>query len=452
MILLPPMILVALAAALWRYQTARDTSETLYDKTLLAVTLAIAAEVATTGGDLLANEKLDLLSKYLGDQIYYRVDGPGAGIVTGYADAPRVPDRIQLVPGQPLFYDAVYRGESVRVAAYREMVTDAGSENLSGWLIVTTWQTIHDRQKLAAGLARRSIGLMAAVVLVGGLVLWFGVRYGLQPLLELEEALAKRSQSNLTPIKRAVPSEVLRLVGAMNLLFGRLRDAINARDVFIGDAAHQLRNPIAAIQGQAEAAVAASDPTEVRTRLAGVAGAARGASRLAQQLLSSEKARSGIVAANAAFDVGEVVAEVARSHAPAIFRLGATIEFSGPETPVVVFGDETLVREAVENLLHNARCYGLKDGGRVHVSVQKEAEFARITVSDDGPGVADATRESIFERFKRGKDTGGDGCGLGLAIIRDVARAHDGDAWLERGPGAQFVMSLRLKEEAQQSV
>lgn len=446
LILLPPMIIVAFGAALWRYQTARDTSETLYDKTLLAVTLAIAAEVSAKGGDLLAEEKLELLSKYLGDQIFYRVDGPGDGIVTGYAGAPKIPDGVKVTPGKPLFYSARYRGEPVRAAVYREMVADAGPDALSGWLQVTTWQTVHERQVLATNIARRSIGLMAAVMVVGALVLWFGVRFGLQPLLDLEEAVGKRSQANLMPIQRAVPSEVRRLVGAMNSLFGRLRDAIAARDVFIGDAAHQLRNPIAAIRSQAEAAAATSDLAEMRVRLEGVATAARDASRLAQQLLSSEKARNGLVRGQARFDLSKAVAEIARNYAPEIMRRGATISFDAPETTLEIMGDETLIREAVENLLDNAARYGAREGGRVAVDVVAEGSAVLIRVSDDGPGVPEPARRLIFERFKRATTNGSDGCGLGLAIVRDVARAHDGDVWLSDRDGTCFVMKLGREE------
>lgn len=441
-ILLPPMIVVASGAALWRYQTAWTTAERLYDKTLLAVTLAISAEVSTTGGDLLAEEKLELLTRYLGDQIFYRVDGPGEGIVTGYADAPTPPEGVKAEPGKPLFFSASYRGEPVRAAIYRELVVGAGPDSLSGWMQVTAWQTIRQRQSFASGLARRSLWLMAAIVVVAGLVLWFGVRSGLQPLLDLEAAVAKRSQSNLSPIARSVPSEVVRLVGAMNALFGRLRDAMTAREVFIGDAAHQLRNPIAAIRSQAEAAAAANDPAEISDRLAGVADAAHAASRLAQQLLSSEKARSGIVSGQARFDLGELVAEVARAHAPEVLRRGGDFSFDGPGRPLPVTGDEAMIREAVENLLDNARRYGLGAGGRIEVGVSCEGPLARITVADDGPGVPKEARTSVFDRFKRAAGDV-DGCGLGLAIVRDVARAHDGDAWLEAGEGACFTMTLR---------
>lgn len=446
LILLPPMIIVAVGAALWRYQTARTTAETLYDKTLMAVTLAIVAEVATTGGDLLANDKIDLLSDYLGDQIFYRVDGPGEGIVTGYAGAPAPPKDAKVESGKPFFFSARYRDEPVRAAIYRELVQGVGPDSLSGWVQVTTWQTVHERRAFANELARWSLWIMGIVVIAGAAALWIGLRFGLKPLLDLEEAVGKRSQSNLTPIKRPVPNEVLRLVGSMNALFRRLRDAIAARDVFIEDAAHQLRNPIAAIRSQAEAAGTAKEPDDMQSRLSGVMTAAQAASRLATQLLSSEKARSGIVAGEDEFDVCKVVAEIARSHGPKVLRRGGNIEFDAPAAPVRVKGDETMIREAVENLIDNACRYGLDDGGQIQVMVAQSNGMAEISVSDTGPGVPNDARDVIFERFKRAAKNDGDGCGLGLAIVRDVARAHDGDAWLKDAPGTCFLMTLRCSD------
>ncbi len=447
LILLPPMIIVAAGAVLWRYDTARTTAETLYDKTLMAVTLAIAAEVATTGGDLLANEKVDLLSDYLGDQIFYRVDGPGEGIVTGYADAPVAPEGSKIEPGKPFFFSARYRNEPVRVTVYRELVEGVGPDSLSGWVQVKTWQTINERRRFANALARWSLWIIGIMVIVGAAALWVGVRFGLKPLLDLEDAVAKRSQSNLGPIRRPVPEEVIRLVGSMNSLFRRLRDAIAARDVFIEDAAHQLRNPIAAIRGQAEAASTAQKPTEIRRRLSGVVEASQAASRLAVQLLSSEKARSGIVAGDAEFDVAKLTAEVARSHAPEVLRRNGSIEFDGPDKPLLITGDETMIHEAVENLLDNACRYGLTDGGNIRVSVARRNGVARIAICDDGPGVPGKAQETIFERFKRAAGNSSDGCGLGLAIVRDVARAHDGDAWMDDEPSTCFVMTLRCNGE-----
>ena len=126
------------------------------------------------------------------------------------------------------------------------------------------------------------------MLLSTGLCVWFGVQFGLQPLLELQAAIRKRSADDISEIKRSVPTEVSSLLKSMNSLFSQLRQAFTEKDDFIANAAHQLRNPIAGIQSQAEAAERSKNLESMRSRVKDVAEAAKKTSRLTQQLLSME--------------------------------------------------------------------------------------------------------------------------------------------------------------------
>ena len=441
LLLVPPLVLVALFAGMARYHAARVSTEELFDRTLLAVALAISRDVARSGGDVISPATLDLMRSNLGDEVYYHVAGAQGGYVTGYAYPPVQRDANPESDPQPRFFETRQDGRDMRVVVLREYVE---SEALSGWATVTVWQTMTSRKAMSFHVALWSLAVMGAVIVAAALVLWFGVRRGLRPLTDLENAIAQRSPDDLTPIRRPVPLEVQSLVEAMNGLLTRLDAAFASRDRFISDAAHQLRNPIAGVQSLAEAAERCPIGQEMRSRVADVADAARGAGRLTRQLLSLERVRSrGPVQLREAVDVKTMVAEIAARMAPAAMRRGVAMSFDCSEQSVPVRADPVMLGEAVDNLVDNALRYGCRDGGTVDISVARENGHALVTVVDDGPGVEVALGDRVFSRFVRGAEDTGEGCGLGLAIVREVARQHGGDCYLvQRERGSRFVIRL----------
>ncbi len=409
-----------------RYVMAERMSERLYDNTLLAVALTISRDVVLSEGDVLTEQLLDALTNALGDPVYYRIEGPEGRFVTGYSNAPPLPDAAEVESGIPFFYNAISLGEPVRVVTLREFIAEP---QFGGWVTVDVWQTVTQRDALSLELLAQSIVLMTVVVVAAGLLVWFGINLGLRPLLQLREAVALRSPDDLGPIRRAVPKEVRSLVGAMNSLFVRLSDAFALRDAFISDAAHQLRNPIAAIQAQAEAATTAPSEAELRIRVADLAETARRTGRLTQQLLSMEKARGRDPTGNwHAVDLRELAEDLARRFAEREMRRGVSVSFtvSGNEHPVSV--DPLMLSEAIENLLDNAGRYGCPNGGEVGLELDFNDMDVMIRVTDSGHGIPENLRDRVFDRFFRISDDASGGCGLGLAIVRKVAEAHGGSA------------------------
>ncbi len=436
-----PLLLIAVVAAIVRHIIAIDSAQRLYDNTLHAVATTIARDVVLSEGDVLAEELLDSLVDALGDPIYYRVNGPDGRFVTGYSSPPTIAEEIAPLTHRPQFYDGEYYGDPVRVLMFREFISEP---EFGGWITVQVWQTVRQRQAHSLRLVGVSAAIMAVIILSAGVIVWFGINLGLRPLLSLREAVSKRSPKDLGPIQRSVPPEVNSLVEAMNALFQRLSSAFAERDALISNAAHQLRNPIAGIQAQAEAAGTAPNEAELRNRVAQVAEAARRTSRLTQQLLSMEKARGRAAAKqDVVADLGEVAADVARIHAPGAIRRGTTISFEieGQRKPIA--GDAVMISEALDNLIDNALRYGCSGGGAVDLRVEYNADCARVVVADDGPGVPETQSERIFQRFQRAAEDGSDGCGLGLAIVREVAERHGGTIELVAArKGARFELTL----------
>ena len=436
-----PLISVASLAAAARYVMAERMSQRLYDNTLLAVALTISRDVVLSEGDVLTEQLLESLTRSLGDPVYYRIEGPEGRFVTGYSDAPPLPPQVQVATGIPYFYDAVSLGKPVRVVTLREFIAEP---QFGGWVTVDVWQTVNQRDALSLELLGQSIILMTVVVAAAGLLVWFGINLGLRPLLQLREAIALRSPDDLGPIRRQVPKEVRNLVGAMNSLFARLADAFALRDAFISDAAHQLRNPIAALQAQAEAATTAPSESELRHRVTELAETARRTGRLTQQLLSMEKAqgRDGPETWRQV-DIRDIAKDLTRRFAEREMPRGVDVSFdvTGPERPVTA--DPVMLSEAIENLLDNASRYGCPDGGEVGLHVAFGDEDVEIRVTDSGPGIPQDVRERVFDRFFRLSNDASGGCGLGLAFVRKVAEAHGGTAKVAgRGHGSAVEIHI----------
>lgn len=432
-----PLILVASLAAAARYLMAERLSQRLYDNTLLAVALTISRDVILSEGDVLTEQLLDALTNALGDPVYYRIEGPDGRFVTGYSDAPANPAPDQVEPGVPFFYDSVSLDQPVRAVTLSEFIS---APQFGGWVTVDVWQTKSQREALSLELLTQSIILMAVVVSAAGLLVWFGINLGLKPLLQLREAIAARSQDDLGPIRRAVPKEVRNLVSAMNSLFARLSEAFALRDAFISDAAHQLRNPIAAIQAQAEAATTAPTEAELRARVAELAETARRTGRMTQQLLSMEKARGRESPEKLRdIDLQEPMEDIARRFAEREMRHGIAVSFVTSGEARQITADPIMLYEAVENLLDNARRYGCPDGGEIELSLSFTEDHAAIRVTDSGTGIPEEVRDRIFDRFFRLSDDTSGGCGLGLSIVQKVAEAHGGSASVVDSDGGTAV-------------
>ena len=127
--------------------------------------------------------------------------------------------------------------------------------------------------------------------------------------------------------------------------------------------------------------------------------------------------------------------------------MGVDITFDVTGDPRPIIGDQLLLSEALENLIDNAMKYGCKDGGNLAIGVDFSADSVTAYVADDGPGVPPAEKAAIFDRFQRGSDTVADGSGLGLSIVREIAKRHGGDARLTPSEtGARFELTLPYTE------
>ncbi len=376
---------------------------------------------------------LEMLSSTAQDRVFYRVTGPNETFVTGYSDLPV----LELAPGavadRPVFYDAAYRGDRVRMAVLPRRVSEAG---VNGMYLVQVAQTRGERDRLTRelviGSATRFLLLLAAVALVG----WFAISRGLAPLARLETAIRARSRADLSPLRQEVPNEVRHLVGAINQLLGRLGANVDTMQRFIADASHQLRTPLAALKTQTELALREDDPQAMRGALTRVHTNTRRTSRLANQLLSLARVANGGEAAPVTepVDLAAIGRRVAADRVGDAVQRGIDLGFECTAARATLHGDPTLVEELVRNLVDNALRY-CPAGAHVTVRVQDAAGALVLDVEDDGPGIPADERSRVLERFYRVPGAPTEGCGLGLAIVREVAESHGGAVVLGEGPG-----------------
>jgi two-component system sensor histidine kinase TctE len=203
---------------------------------------------------------------------------------------------------------------------------------------------------------------------------------------------------------------------------------------FVADAAHQLRTPLAAILLCAERAQRAANSADEQGALQGLHAAAERAARLSRQLLTLARAEPE---SNEATELKPVdLVALARSTGEEWIPRALTedIDFGlvAPNHAVVINGNAGLLGELLSNLLDNAFRYS---GRGSHITVTVTDAPPSIAVDDDGPGIPTDERDKIFERFHRVEGTGTQGCGLGLAIVREIANLHR--ATVQVGDGGQ---------------
>jgi signal transduction histidine kinase len=391
----------------------------------------LTADLAGAGGSLAIRSDL-------------HIDGESTGEVT--LDAPpRLPSAAPGGPASVGAYSSGGEGFTARI----ETITRA-VETRDGTLFVTADAPVDQMARSVDALRRALVvGLPALIVAVAALV-WFLVGRALRPVEAIRAEAAAITGSTM---HRRVPEppnrdEIGRLARTMNAMLGRLDDAATRQRQFVSDASHELRSPVAAIRTGLEVARRRPDradwPAVADTALA---EEARLEALLDDLLLLASQDENGDLDPPPAAPVSLVAlarAETARPRRVPV-RLAEPPTAAGA---LDVPGDAHQLARALANLVDNAARYATT---AVAIGLDARGDALRVTVDDDGPGVAPADRQRIFERFTRLDDSrarGRGGTGLGLAVVRSIVTRHHGLVWVEERPtgGARFVVELHARQ------
>jgi hypothetical protein len=269
------------------------------------------------------------------------------------------------------------------------------------------------------------------VVLLAGLAAWLVAGSALRPVERMRREVADISEhgADASIVVPGTRDEIAKLGATMNNVLGRLKGAVDRERQFVTDAGHELRTPLTILQGELELAgregrsrvelVAAVEAATVEVRR--LAALAEDLLALGQSGATTHREEAVVLAA--------VVQESVAAFAPRARSARINVRCQLDHTAVVA-GDAAQLRRAVDNLLDNALRFA-PDGSEIAVSVARRDATATIEIADQGPGFPATFLPDAFERFRRvddarSRDDGG--TGLGLALVRQVAVAHGGEA------------------------
>jgi signal transduction histidine kinase len=321
----------------------------------------------------------------------------------------------------------------------------AGSvETPGGPAIAVAGVSTDDRAETLAQIAGTfAIGAPLAVLLASGLGYLLAGR-ALAPVEGIrrraDEITLERTGERL-PLP-AAEDELRRLAETLNRMLDRIESSLEREREFVADASHELRTPLAVLRAELELAERPGrSPDEMRAALRSAAEETERLARLAEDLLvlaRSDQGRLPVKRERTA--VAPLLERVRDRFAARAAAAGREIAVA-PADGLVADVDPMRIEQALGNLVDNALVHG---EGEVTLHATGEEDTVRICVGDEGGGFPEGFEDRAFERFTRA-DEGrtGAGAGLGLAIVRTIARAHGGDAWVEsRGDGARAVLTI----------
>ncbi|MBI6705958.1 sensor histidine kinase [Pseudomonas viridiflava] len=445
------LVVLMLASGMSAYWNGREVADTAYDRTLLASARTIAAGLTQRDGTLSADIPYVALDTFAYDsegRIYYQVNDINQKLISGYENLPSPPPgtlRTDDYPALAKFYNGMYQGQDVRVVSLLKPVTDPG---MNGTAEIRVAETQEARKGMARSLMADT--LLRLGMLGGGalLLVWFTVSAALRPLERLRTAVEERQPDDLRSLPMVeVQHELRPLVGALNHFTERLRLQFERQAQFIADAAHELRTPLAALKARVELGLRERDPQQWRATLESAALGTDRLTHLANQLLSLARIENGAraIAEGGAqqFDLSQLARELGMAMAPLAHSHGVALALEADE-PVWLRGEPTLLNELLSNLIDNALAH-TPSGGNVVLRVYAPGI---LEVEDDGPGIPQAERERVFERFYR-RSQQGSGAGLGLAIVGEICRAHL--ARISLHDGAERGLKVRVSFNATQA-
>lgn len=431
-----PLLSLWLISSVVDYDIANRFVNLAYDRALLESALDIGRQVKVLNERVyvdLPEIAVQMLQTRESGRVYYLVTGPENEFVTGEPDLPPPPDPLS---GRINYYDQQYRGRPVRIVALQLPVE---RKKQRGLVMVQVAENRAARNEFARQILLGMMLPQGLLILLAGMLVWHVVGRALAPLSSLREEIESRSHRDLSALpEQDMPQEVRPLIRAMNELLDRLSATLASQQRFIADAAHQLRTPIAGLKTQTELAMRQTPSGEAQVTLKQLRTATEQTTRLVNQLLSLARAEPAIGRVREAerLDLVALAREAASDWVPRALARHVDLGFDDPERRAYIIGDGFQLREMLNNLLDNAIRY-TGPGGQVSVRVSFEGNDPVLSVEDNGPGIPEAERARVFERFYRVLGTGVDGCGLGLAIVKEIAQQHGAAVTLAPGAGGK---------------
>jgi len=423
--LLTPLVIILSVSSYFDYQLANKTANNAHDQALADNVFDLEAHIKKQYPSFkldLTEEAEAMLRSNEPDILYFSVIDPSGKVLAGDTDLPVLrPSKGSQIE----FSDGIYHGMSVRIALHQFTI------HAQDFLIVVM-ETTKKRDHASSRILTAMVIPNLAVIMATMLAVTFGVRQGLLPLQEVERDIATRSAHDLHEIELSGnPAEIRPMLRRLNELFALLRESVEVQQRFIADAAHQLRTPLAGLQAQIDLATTEGAFNNHTERLQSIEEASTRIGHLLSQLLAYARAETS----NPVKDkFEEVRLDRLVENSASIFldcALAKNIDLGFDIKPATISGFPWMLQEALSNLIDNAIRY-TPTGGIITVSCGSDKNHAFLEVEDSGPGIPEEQIKHVFERFYRIPGSPGNGCGLGLPIVSEIAQLHGATIQLAR--------------------
>ena len=462
--MLTPLLLLWPVSLALTWLVAQGLANKPFDRALEYNVHALAQLVSVANGKVqfnLPQPASEILRADDSDIVYYQVLGPGGEFLSGERELPEPPSDEVPQSGEARLRDAEMRGIDIRVA-YTWVRLPLRDTPVA---LVQVAETREKRSVLATEIIKGVMLPQFVILPLAVLLVWLALARGIQPLNQLEQRIRERSPDDLSPLDdRTVPLEVAPLVSSVNDLLTRLGDSLATQKRFLADAAHQLKTPLAGLRMQADLAQREGTSTEeLKRSLQQIGRSSIRATHTVNQLLALARAEgSGVGIARVPCDLAKLTIEVVRDSVPRALDKQIDLGYDGaqPGAPGVwIDGNPTLLKELVRNLVDNAINYTPSGGGQsamvtARVLPDTFAHVVLFQVEDTGPGVPQTERDLVFQPFYRALGNEADGSGLGLPIVREIARQHGAEVLVEDArpgaamPGARFGLRFAASRAA----
>ena len=436
----PPLIALLVADTYFLYQSALHSVNVAYDRTLLATTHAVGDSVRFENGRYQLSLPLALFEVYESDhsgRYFYRVSKPGGQLISGDEELKAFQGawpRNASYPAVVQYYEDVFRGEAIRVAALLQPVF---SNDESGTVIIQVAEPMRIRKESARDILSNTLFRQGVLILAVCLAVYVSVTRALRPLNRLRDEIGRRSADDLSSLSLRSPLiELNTVIQAMNMLMHRLSLMIGQQKRFIANASHQLRTPLAVLKTQLQSGLRGDVPG--LTVLKEIEGTVERTITLANQMLlmaKIEQRRSqgftdrchlGNLAREAAIELSPLIAE-------------KNLDFEMEHDNSEIRGDAWLVGELVRNLLNNAIRH-TPFGKQLGIQIATASNDVRLLVWDTGGGLSEELQSNPFEPFA--SQFSSHRSGLGLAISHEIATSLNGRIVLRNRDHGNGVIGL----------
>lgn len=417
-----PLSVVLLIGAVGAFAAARHIGAFVHDRWLYDSAMTLVQQIKPKAGRAVLDVPASAMEMFewdTVDHVYEQVRSHAHGVFFGNTDIP-LPAKL-LTIDQPWFYDALIHGHLTRIVA----IAIRNPVEPNDVLTVQVAETTLKRQALVSEVLLLVVPLQLCILTLAGLVTWLAVKFSLRIFDEITADLSKHDPN--APLRLAqidnAPKEIKPLLKSINQLIGNLAEAQRSESRFIANATHQLRTPLATLQVQTERALREEDPVRHREALAHVTLALERLRHLARQLLTlaqSERSAASALQMDQV-DLKQLARDEMEGWLDAADARGIDLGLDASPGAVILHGESHLLRELIGNLVDNAIRYGAA-GGAVTVGIR--CDPPTLYVDNDGEVIPVGERILVLERFYRGAQTHGEGCGLGLAIAQEIARRH----------------------------